>query len=695
MVNKRSLLFAVSVLTLASFAVLQAAAARPDTPRLEVTDMVHGVEIMDPYRWLEDQQSPETRAWIDAQNEYTRAMLGGLPIRDAIRSNLELLMRTDHISRPIHRNGRYFFTRRSADQDLYVICMREGTGGEDVVLIDPHTLSPDHSMSADIMAASPDGKLLAYGLREGGEDETVLRILDIDSREDLKDEFPKSRYYDIMFDPRGDGFYYGDYDSLGERAYYHVFGADPATDEMLFGEDLGPEMGLSISLSEDGRFLLYGVYHGSAARKSELYFQDLTSGSEVQTIVNTIDARFDGKIGGTTLFMYTTWKAPNGRVIAVDLENPSRAGWKEIIPEARATLSGFTPAGGRLLVRYLSNVTPTIKVYEADGEYLTAMKPPEIGWLGSMAGRWRDKEAFFSYSTYHVPKKIYSLDMETLETSIWAQIENPIDTGEYDVKQVWFSSRDGTRVPMYVTHRKGLELDGSIPTLLNGYGGFNSSSLPYYSSRAALWLNSGGVYVVANIRGGGEFGDEWHRDGMLDKKQNTFDDFIAAAEALIEEGYTNPDKLAIMGGSNGGLLVGAALTQRPDLFEAVVCTYPLLDMVRFHKFLVAKWWVPEYGSADDPDQFEYIYDYSPYHRVVKGTDYPSVLFITGDADTRVDPLHARKMTALLQWATASDEPILLHYNTKAGHSGGRPLSEVIEDATDRMAFLYWQLGLEP
>ncbi len=696
MVHRRMLFCALSVLILAASATLPATAAgEPTTERHEVTDSVHGIEIIDPYRWLEDQQSPETRAWIDAQNEYTQSMLGSLPMRATLRADLERLMRTDQVSRPIHRRGRYFFTRRAAEEDLSVICMREGSDGEDEVIIDPHTLSPDHKISASIMGASPDGKMMAYGLREGGEDELILRIFDIDEREDLADEFPKSRYYDIMFDVRGEGFYYGDYDSLGERVSYHAFGSDPAGDAILFGEDLGPEMGLSVSLSEDGRYLLYTVYHGSAARKSEIYFQDLSTDGELQTVVNNIEARFDGKIGGRTLFMHTTWKAPNGRIMAVDLENPARGNWKEIIPETRAALTGFTPAGGRLMVRYLSSVTPTIKIFEADGKYLTAMKPPEIGWLGSMAGRWRDREAFFSYSTYHIPKKIYSLDLETLTPSIWARVENPLDAGEYDVKQVWFSSRDGTRVPMFVTHRKDLELDGTTPTLLTGYGGFNSSMLPYYSSRAALWINSGGVYAVANLRGGGEFGDKWHRDGMLEKKQNTFDDFIAAAEALVEEGYTNPDKLAIMGGSNGGLLVGAALTQRPDLFEAVVCTYPLLDMVRFHKFLVAKWWVPEYGSSDDPAQFEYIHAYSPYHRAEKGGDYPAVLFITGDGDTRVAPLHARKMTALLQWATGSDEPVLLHYNTDAGHSGGRPLSEVIEDATDHMTFLYWQLGMEP
>ena len=326
----------------------------PETPRIEVIDTVHGVEIVDPYRWLEDQESPETRAWIDAQNEYTQAVLGQLSARPAVRDNLEKLMRTDKISGPIHRSGRYFFTKRAADQDLNVICMRDGSDGEDRVIIDPHPLSPEHKISATIMGASADGNLLAYGLRESGEDEIVLKILDVEAGEDLADRFPKSRYYDIHFDPDGAGFYYGDYDSLGERIYYHALGNDPGADRLMFGGDLDPEMGLSVALSEDGRFLLYSVYHGSAARKSEIYFQDLETGGEVQTVVNTIDARFDGKIGGTTLFMSTTWKAPNGRILAVDLENPSRQNWKEIIPEGKGTMTGFAPAGGRLMVRYLS-----------------------------------------------------------------------------------------------------------------------------------------------------------------------------------------------------------------------------------------------------------------------------------------------------------------------------------------------------
>jgi prolyl oligopeptidase len=672
---------------------VSATQAPPPTRTDNVSELLHGVEVTDPYRWLEDQQSPETREWIDAQNEYTQSILSFLPGRAALRHELESLMRIDDIDSPIHRNGRFFFTKRLADQDLDVVYMREDLTGADVALVDPHPLSPDHNISVQLMGASPDGRLIAYGLREGGEDEVALRILDVDTKKDLPDRFPKGRYYSIMITKPRTGFYYGRYDSLGERIYYHSMGSDPAGDNMVFGEGYAPEMGISVDLSEDDRYLLFTVYHGSAARKTEVYFQDLGRDGDVETIVNDVDAKFEGRIGGSRLFLHTTWKAPNGKIIGVDLENPSRENWIEIIPETKEVISDFALAGQRLMVKYLYNVIPSIKVYEPDGTYLTAIDPLHIGWLGSLGGRWQDKEAFYSYSTYHIPKEIYLYDVGTLTPTIWAQVEIPIDAGEFEVKQVWYETSDGTRIPMFVAHRAGLELDGSAPTLLTGYGGFNSSMLPYYSSRAALWIKAGGVYAVPNLRGGGEFGDEWHRAGILEKKQNTFDDFIAAAEWLIENGYTSSEKLAIMGGSNGGLLVGAALTQRPDLFKTVVCTYPLLDMVRYHKFLVARWWVPEYGSSEDPQQFKYLHEYSPYHNVTEGTEYPAVLFITGDSDTRVDPLHARKMTALLQAATGSDEPVLLDYDTTAGHAGGRPLSKRIEDATDRMLFLFWQLGI--
>ena len=698
---RRALLVAIILLTCLTASIVLAGreALRlprpPATFREVVADTLHGVVIEDPYRWLEDQESPETRDWIDRENEYTRSILETLPDGKALRQEIEGLMRTEDIGIPIHRNGRYFFTRRLPEQDLDVIYVRYGPDGEDRVLVDPLLFGKDSNVSVDLVSASSDGRLLVYGLRRGGEDETAVRIMDVDTGRNLPDSLPRERYWDVDITPDNSGFYYGVYQDEGDRIYYHRFGTEIADDNLIFGEGYGPEMGVGVDLSEDGRYLLFTVAYGSAARKTELYFKDLQSNDGIETIVNDIDASFIGQMGDGTLFMQTDWEAPNGRILAVDLENPQRENWKEIVPESDATIRRFTAAGGRLLVSYLLDVIPTVAVISPDGETITQVKPPSIGWISSFYGRWQDEEAFYSFSAYHIPNTIYRYNLSTLSQTVWAHEEVPIRSDDYEVKQVWYESRDGTRVPMFLTNRKGIKLDGSNPVLLTGYGGFRGVSLPYFSSFAALWLKLGGVYAVPNLRGGGEFGEEWHRAGMLDKKQNTFDDFIAAAQWLIDNDYTRPERLAIKGGSNGGLLVGAALVQRPDLFKAVICTYPLLDMVRFHRFLVAKWWVPEYGSADDAEQFKYLYEYSPYHNVVQGAEYPAVLFVTGDADTRVAPLHARKMTALLQSANGGNEPVLLYYNTAAGHSGGRPVSEVIDDVLVQVRFLIWQLGMDP
>jgi prolyl oligopeptidase len=669
----------------------------PETRRDDVVEDIHGVEIVDHYRWLEDQDSPETRAWIEAQNAYTQSLLSSVPGRDKIKQQLTDLIRIDTISMPTARNGRYFFTRRLADQDLSVIYMREGLDGEDVVLVDPHGMSPDHELSVELMAVSYDGSLMAYGVREGGEDEVVVRLFDVDRKEDTGEHLPKGRSSDICILPDLSGFYYSHYDdeAEGDRVYYHLMGTDPEEDELVFGEGYGPGVGAGPELSDDGRYLLLTVYYGSAARKTEVYCQDLVAGGPITPVVNDIDARFTGSIAGDDLYMQTDWEAPNGRILRADLADPAQDNWEEIIPETEAVLTRFTLAGGRLVARYQENVIPTLKVFEADGTPVTEIDPPTIGYLSGLRGRWEDDEAFFAFSSFHVPTTIYRYDLRTLTQTVWAKIDVPIDGDMFEVEQVWYQSLDGTEVPMFLAHQKDITLDGSNPTLLTGYGGFRASMTPYFSSRAAVWMMMGGVYAVPSLRGGGEFGETWHRAGMLEQKQNTFDDFIAAAEWLIDNDYTEPRKLAIMGGSNGGLLVGAAFTQRPDLFHAVVCTYPLLDMIRYDKFLVAKFWVSEYGSSDDPDQFEYIYDYSPYHNVEQGVEYPAVLFVTGDADTRVAPLHARKMTALLQSATGSDRPVLLRYDTTAGHSGGRPVTEVIDEVTDELLFLTWQLGMKP
>ncbi|MFQ5753780.1 MAG: prolyl oligopeptidase family protein, partial [bacterium] len=599
---------------------------QPNTRKDNVKEIVHGVELIDPYRWLEDQNSPETRAWIDAQNEYTMSLLGQFPDRDKLKQRLTELMKIDVINIPRAHNGRYFFTRRSADQDLSVIYMRQGLNGKDEVLVDPHTMSADLRTSVNLLTVSKDGTLLAYGVREGGEDEISVHFLDVDKRVNLTDQLPKARYFGISLTSDKSGFYYTRHGKEGSRVYFHKMGTDPTNDTQIFGEGYDPGKIIFGSLSENGRYLLIHVLHGSAG-KTEVYFKDLSTDGAFVTVVNDIEARTFGEIADDQLFLQTNWQAPNKRILAYDLNKPSQtpSEWREIIPESEAPINEFTLAGGKLFVNYLENVVSKVKVFEPDGKHLRDIAFPAIGSVGNVSGRWDSNEAFFSYSSFHIPNTIYRYDVAKGSQEVWAQQNVPFNSANIEVIQVWYESKDKTRIPMFLVHAKGLKLDGNNPTYLTGYGGFNISLTPRFSSTAALWVEMGGVFAQPNLRGGGEFGEQWHEAGMLANKQNVFDDFVAAAEWLVKEKYTRPSKLAIAGGSNGGLLVGAALTQRPELFKAVVCRYPLLDMVRYHNFLVARFWTPEYGSSENPEQFKYLLAYSPYQNVKPGTKYPAVL----------------------------------------------------------------------
>lgn len=692
----RALVFA-AVLSL-FFADGDAFAAQklPATRTDNVVDTLHGVAIPDPYRWLEDQQSPETRAWIDAQNAWTHSFLDPLPSRAAIEKRLTELLKTDRIGMPFERGGRYFLRKRAADQDLYVIYMRESLEGPDRVLVDPHTLSADHMQSVDIQDVSMDGKLLAYSIREGGEDETTVKILDIDSNALLPDDLPKALYMGFSMKADRSGIYYSKHvNEIGSRVYYHAMGTDPATDRLIFGEGYGPEVGISCGISEDGRYLGIAVWYGSTGEKTEAYFKDLAADGPIAALVNDIDARFYAEIAGGTAYIHTNWKAPNNRILAVDLDSPARENWKEIVPERKdAVIEGFTLAGGKLFVNYMENVSSKVRVFDPDGTYLREIAFPTLGSVGGVYGRWTRDEAFFSYQSFHIPTTIYRYDVATGAQKVWAKLDVPLDPESIEVEQVWYAGKDGTKIPMFIVHRKGLERDGNNPAILYGYGGFTVSMTPYFSAMVVPWVEHGGIYAIPNIRGGGEFGEDWHRAGMMERKQNVYDDFIAAAEWLVSQKYTSRERLAISGGSNGGLLVGAVMVQRPDLCKAVVCSYPLLDMLRYHRFLMARFWVPEYGSSEDPAQFKTLLAYSPYHNVKAGVKYPATLFITGDADTRVAPLHARKQAALLQAKTGGDAPILLLYDTKAGHAGGMPVNKAIEDETDELSFLFWQLGVK-
>lgn len=521
----------------------------------------------------------------------------------------------------------------------------------------------------------------------------AIALLDVDSRKDLSDRLPKARYFGISIKPDNSGFYYTCFNpEVGSRLFYHRMSTDPANDEEIFGKGYGPAQIISADLSEDGKHLIISVAHGSSADQVEIYHQDVEKKGPITPVVTDVKARFDGTVQGGILYMLTNWSAPNGRLMAVDLNNRERSKWRDVVGETSSVMTGFSLIGGKLFINYLDKASSVIKVFDLAGRPQGSITFPTIGTATDMIGRWNKDEAFYTFASFAQPTTIYRYEVSTGKQQEWARINVPIKSSEIEVKQVWYRSKDDARIPMFLVHKRGIVLDGNRPTILNGYGGFNVSLTPGFLPQAALWAERGGVYAIANLRGGGEFGEKWHRDGMLQHKQNVFDDFIGAAEYLIKNGYTSSSKLAITGGSNGGLLVGAAMTQRPELFQAVVCAVPLLDMVRYQKFLVARFWVPEYGSSEDPDQLKYLLAYSPYHNVKSGTKYPAVMFVTGDADTRVAPLHARKMAALMQSATASDRPVLLHYDTKAGHSAGLPVSKQVEDVTDIMTFLIWQLG---
>jgi prolyl oligopeptidase len=666
----------------------------PVTVVQPVSETLHGVTITDPYRWLEDQNSPETRRWIADENRYTDTVLARLPQRASIEKRLMELQQTSVTTTPINRSGRYFYTKRGVGQDLFAIYMRQGLGGPEQLLVDPLPMSTDHSTSVDIQDVTADGHLMAYEVREGGVDETTIHFLDVDSRRELADVLPRARYQGLSILPDHSDVYYATHSSkVGPRVFHHVIGMTGG-DQQIFGDGYTPDKIIGTDLSDDGRYLTIEVFYGSAPKKTELYVKDLRGENAIRTVVNDIEAKSSVDVAGDNLVITTNWDAPNSRVMVVGASDPARANWRELVPENKdAAIQGVYAVAGSVYVRYLDNVRSRIDRFSLDGTRGPSIAFDQIGSLGDLRGRWGSNEAFFTYASFAAPSTIYRIDTVTGERTVFARQEAPVDPSLFEVRQVFYTSKDGTTIPMFLFYRKGLKLDGSNPTLLTGYGGFLLSQLPRFSASAVVWAEHGGVYALPNLRGGGEFGERWHQAGMQARKQNVFDDFIGAAEYLVRSGYTNPSKLAIRGASNGGLLVTAALTQRPDLFKAVVVGFPLVDMLRYQKFLVGSFWVPEYGSADDPEQFRTIYAYSPYQHVVKGTKYPATLLITGDADTRVAPLHARKMAALMQASTGSTtNPVVIRYHTSSGHSGGEPLSESVKNEGEVLGFLMAETG---
>ena len=678
----------------ASTAPAAPAPAPPATPVHVVRDTLHGEVIEDPYRWLEDKDAPETRAWVREQMAFTRAQLAKVSGRESVVAKLAGYTKVDARGVPAVRGKRLFFTARKAGQQQGVLTMREGADGADVVLVDPNPMSEDHSVSVALLDVSHDGSLVAYGIRKGGEDETDVRLLDVATGKDVPGGLPKARYLGIAIAPDKKSCWYSRWDAKGSRIRWHRFGEDVAKDKVVFAEGLAAGQIPAVSSTDDGHWIVASVYTGSAGDDVQLAVCDAAKGGRFMSVTGDLHERVTLESAGGKFIVHTTWKAPNGRVLVADWSNPVPAHWQEIIPTRKdAVIEGVSVAGGRIVVQYLQNVSSKLETFGLDGSPRGAIALPGIGTASAPSGTFDGNEAYFSFESFNRPTTIHRYDFGAAQDHEWWKLAVPFEADRYEVRQITYYSQDGTKVPMFVTQPKGLEYDGSHPVLMTGYGGFNVSMTPDFSAFAAAWLDMGGVFVMTNLRGGAEFGDAWHQGGMRAKKQNTFDDFLGAAQWLLTHGYCTRERLSILGGSNGGLLVGAAITQRPDLFGAAVCEVPLLDMLRFHRFLVARFWVPEYGSSEDPEQFQWLRAYSPYQHVHAGTHYPATLFVSGDSDTRVDPLHARKMAALMQAAQGGGKPILLHYDVNSGHSGGKSVDQAIEDNADVLQFLRGQLGM--
>ena len=670
-------------------------------------ETLHGVKIVDNYRWLEDGTTPDTQKWVADEMAYTRKLLDPLPGRDAIHKRLTELLSIGSINPPEIGGKYYFYTRRDGMQNQPVLYVREGLTGKDRVLVDANQLAADGTIALDWFQPSENGKYVAYGTSPSGSEVSTLHIIETKTGAILPDTIERTRAASIAWLHDNSGFYYTRYPKKGEvpegqemynrHVFYHDLGTDPETDQKIFGEGRDPEDWPSVSLDNDGRLLLITVEQGWT--KTELFLMDIKSRKPPERITTGKNFLYGGSIYNGRLYITTNEDAPRYRVFVAEAGNYERDDWKELIPETGSVLQGVGVWGGKLFAQYEQNATSQLKIFGIDGTMQKELALPALGTVFASEGKWDRDELFYGFLSFTVPPTIYRYDLQSGATSQWAKVDAPsIDPAAFEVNQEWFHSKDGTRVPMFIVNKKGLKKDAHNPTLLTAYGGFNVSMTPSFSRSAYLWMEHGGVYAVANLRGGAEFGEDWHRAGMLDKKQNVFDDMIAAAEHLIAEKYTDTAHLAIQGGSNGGLLMGAMITQRPDLFRAVVCQVPLLDMLRYQNFQIAKLWIPEYGTSDNPDQFKWLYAYSPYHHVKPGTEYPAILFMTADTDTRVDPMHAKKMAAEMQAeaknGASRTRPILLRIESKAGHGAGKPITKQIEEYTDVYSFLFWQLGVK-
>lgn len=671
----------------------------PVSKKTEITDNYHGTTIADPYRWLEDTESDDTAAWVKAQNERTQAYLKKLPEREAMRTRLERLWNYERFGMPARRGSTYFYSHNDGLQDQSILYKAASLDAQREILIDPNTLSEDGTVALAGWAPTDDGKRIAYATADGGSDWRTYRVRDVASGKDLDDVVQWVKFSGVAWKKDGSGFFYGRYaapaageELLGtnynQQLYFHQLGTDQKDDQLIYERPDHREWGFQPEVSEDGRWLIINNWKGSEPQ-SQIFVKDLSDpDSKVRELITGFDAEYTFAANDDdTLYILTDHEAPRRRVIAVNGNDPERDKWQEVIAEQKEVIESVHLLGDRFFTVSLDGAISVAKIFSMDGKESKTIELPGLGSVGGFGGRRDGSETFFSFTNYVTPPSIYRFDLGDDSISKWRQPEVEFDPSAYETVRAFCKSADGTDVPVIITHRKGLKRDGTHPTLLYAYGGFNISITPGFSPAVAGWLDAGGIYVVATLRGGGEYGREWHEAGMLDQKQRVFDDFIAAAEYLVAEKYTQPEHLGIYGRSNGGLLVGAVMTQRPDLFGACLPAVGVMDMLRFHKFTIGWAWVGEYGSSDDPAQFSNLLKYSPLHNIRPGTCYPPTMVITADRDDRVVPGHSFKFAAAMQTAQACDNPILIRIETRAGHGAGTPVSKSIEQYADMWSFL--------
>jgi len=683
----------------------------PSAHKSAVVDDYHGTPVPDPYRWLEDPDAPDSRAWIEAENRITESYLAQIPQRDAIRRRLTQLWNYPKYGAPFHKVGRYFFFKNDGLQNQSVLYKQASLVADAEVLLDPNVLSSDGTVALSTLALSEDGRLLAYGTSASGSDWEEFHVRDIATARDRADHLRWIKFSGASWTHDGRGFFYSRYPEAADKAltsvnrfqkvYYHRLGTAQARDVLVYERPDQPDWGFGAAVTDDGRYVVMNVWLGTD-RRNRVHYLDLRSATRprvtgvVTRLLDDFDAGY-GFIGndGPVFYFLTDLDAPKKRVIAIDTRQPERARWREIIPQGEDVLEGVQIIHDVFVAHYMHDAHSRLRLFALDGRFLKDVALPTLGAVASISGERKDDAMFYAFTSFLYPTTIFRYDFTEGTSSVFKAPAIDFDPSGYETKQVFYTSKDGTRVPMFITHKQGIKLDGSNPTYLYGYGGFDISLTPSFSVSVLAWLELGGVYAMPNLRGGGEYGEEWHQAGMHEKKQNVFDDFLAAAEYLIAQGYTTPAKLAVGGGSNGGLLVGAAITQRPELFGAALPAVGVMDMLRFHKFTIGWAWVTEYGSADSAAQFPYLYKYSPLHNLKAGARYPATLITTADHDDRVVPGHSFKFAAALQAAQAGPAPVLIEIETKAGHGAGKPTSKVIEEQADRWAFLVKNLGIVP